>query len=102
MTKWVIFLYGLIVLILGYVGYAKGGSLISFYMGAGFGTLLMLSAGLAKRRWSVYVALALTCALSVTLALRTAATHKELPAILAVLSGAMLVFLLIRVVRWHK
>lgn len=103
-TSWTVLVYGALMLILGYMGYAKGGSIISLYAGVGFGALLMLSAILMffKLHFGSYAALLLTLGLTATFAIRYSITNKQIPAILAVLSGGMLLFLLTRAVRWKR
>ncbi|MBX7065811.1 MAG: TMEM14 family protein [Parachlamydiales bacterium] len=103
-TSWTVLIYGLLIVSLGYLGYAKGGSSVSLYMGVGFGSLLILSALLMffHIRFGAYAALFLTLALTATFGIRYSITQKQVPAILAVLSGGMLLFLLTRVVRWRK
>lgn len=103
-TSWTVLIYGLMILALGYMGYYQAGSLISLYSGVGFGVLLVLSSILMffKYRFGSYSALILTFALTGTFAIRYSMTHHGLPAILAVLSGGMLLFLLVRVVHWKQ
>lgn len=103
-TSWTVLIYGILIVLLGYLGYIKGGSIVSFYMGAGFGALLILSSILMffKLQFGSYSALILTLALTATFAIRYSTTQKQVPAILAVLSGGMLLFLLTRVVRWRR
>lgn len=102
-TSWTVLIYGLVILGLGFKGY-RAGSLISLYAGMGFGALLILSSILMffKLRFGSYAALVLTLALTATFAIRYSITHSGLPAILAVLSGGMLLFLLARVVHWKQ
>ncbi len=97
-------IYGLLLIGLGYLGYYQGHSKISLYMGAGFGGLLILSslAMFAHRKWGCYSALALTTILTITFALRYSSTGKMIPAVLSVLSGGMLLFLLALTAKWKK
>ena len=103
-TSWAVLIYGLLIFFLGYLGYYKSGSMMSLYMGAGSGSLLILSAILMffKVRFGSYAALFLTVCLAFTFAIRYSATSKGLPAILAILSGGMLLFLLARIVKWRR
>lgn len=103
-TAWSVLIYGLIIIGLGYMGYYQAGSLISLYVGCGFGGLLVLSAVLMyfKIRFGSYAALVLTLALTGTFAIRYSTTGKGLPAILAVLSGGMLLYLIARTVHWKR
>lgn len=77
---------------------------MSLYAGSGFGVLLTLSAigiffGL---RFSAGAALFLTLLLTALFALRYSTTGKSLPAVLSVLSGGMLLFLLAQAGTWKK
>src|SRR5579872_226557 len=101
-TAWAVFFYGLIITGLGYMGYSQSGSMISLYVGGGFGVLLVISSILMyfKMRAGSYAALVLTLGLTATFAIRYSMTGKGLPAILAVLSGGMLLYLLARTVHW--
>ena len=103
-TTWSVLIYGLIITGLGYMGYSQAGSLMSLYVGRAFGGLLVLSAVLMyfKFRLGSYAALLLTLALTGTFAIRYSTSGKGLPAILAVLSGGMLLFLIARTVHWKR
>lgn len=103
-TTWTVLIYGLLILGFGLLGYYKGGSAISLYTGGSFGLLLILSSVLmfCKIQSASYAALVLTLGLTFTFAIRYSMTHKGIPAILAVISGCMLLFLLARVVPWKK
>jgi uncharacterized membrane protein (UPF0136 family) len=103
-TSWAVLLYGFLIAGLGYMGYAKAGSQISLYIGSGFGGLLVLSSILMfyHIQWGAYAALLLTFTLTATFAIRYSMTGKELPALLAVLSGGMLLFLIARTFHWKR
>lgn len=103
-TSWSVLIYGLLLIGLGYWGYSQTGSQISLYMGAGFGGLLVLCSFLmfANQKMASYAAILLTLALTATFGIRYSMTHKGLPAILAVLSGGMLLFLLAQTARWKR
>lgn len=103
-TSWTVLIYGILIAALGYLGYSKGGSAVSLYAGFGFGALLALSSILMffKIRFGSYAALALTLALTATFAIRYSTTSKGMPAILAVLSAGVLLFLLARAVEWKR
>ncbi len=83
---------------LGYIGYREANSTASLVSGLVFGSLLVLSAiGMfAGQKVGGYTALGLTVLLTAVFAYRYAETGKGLPAILAVLSAGMLLFLLTR------
>lgn len=103
-TCWTILIYGIIIAIVGYIGYHQGGSKISFYMGGSLGSLLVICSllMLAKINFASYVALFTTLILTSTFAIRYSLTGKSNTAILAVLSGGMLLFLLAQSARWKK
>lgn len=103
-TCWTVLIYGFIILGLGLYGYFEKASHASLYAGTGLGILLVLSAALMFNHvlFGAYAALALTVALTATFGIRYSLTHKGVPAILAVLSGGMLFFLLTQSVKWRK
>lgn len=102
-TSWTVLIFGALIFILGLLGYIKGGSAASLYSGGAFGVLLIIAAGFmfCKKRLGFYAALFLTAALAITFVIRYFATTKQMPAILALLSGAMFLFLLTRAARWR-
>jgi len=103
-TAWTVLIYGLVIMGLGYTGYTQGKSMMSLYMGGGFGILLAISAVFMfmRKRFASYAALILTLGLTATFATRYSMTGKGLPAILAVVSGGMLLYLLARTIHWKK
>lgn len=103
-TCWTVLIYGFILMCLGYLGYHQAGSKISLYLGVGLGALLALSALLmfARQKFAAYTALFLTLALTVLFGVRYSMTGKGIPAVLAVLSGGMLLFLLAQSAKWKK
>jgi uncharacterized membrane protein (UPF0136 family) len=103
-SSWTALIYGLILIWLGYLGYHDAGSRISFYMGGGFGALMILSSLLMFRqiKFGAYSAVFLSLILTATFSLRYSLTQKELPAILSVISAGTFLFLLIRTTRWNR
>jgi uncharacterized membrane protein (UPF0136 family) len=103
-TSWSVLVYGLIIVSLGIWGYIDAGSKISFFVGGGLGLLLVLSSLLmfAKSRLGGYAAVLFTLLLTATFGIRYSITHKEMPALLAVVSGGMLLFLLGKTAKWKK
>ena len=103
-TIWFILIYGIIILVLGYIGFRDSGSLPSLYSGLVFGGLLVLSSiGMfLGQTIGAYVALGSTLLLTGVFCYRYAITGKGLPAILAVLSAGMLLFLLARFGQWKS
>jgi len=99
-----VLVYGLAMFILGLVGHWKGGSTISLIAGTGFGILLMISSLLMFRHKPVgmYGATIFTFLLTAVFGVRYTITNNHLPAILAILSGGMLLFLLVQVAKWKN
>lgn len=91
-----LFGYALLIALSGCYGYFKGGSWVSLAMGLGFGLLLFGSALLLvwKKRWGLYGALCATFILSTTFAIRYIATGRMLPALLALLSALLFLYLI--------
>jgi uncharacterized membrane protein (UPF0136 family) len=102
-TSWTVLVYGIFLVILGYLGY-NAGSLASLIGGSGFGGLMICSAFLMfyHKKIGVYSALILTLALTATFAYRYTLYGKPIPAIMAVLSGGMLLFLLAQTAKWKQ
>jgi len=103
-TSWVVLIYALLLMALGLLAYVTVGSKTSFYMGMSLGVLLIISSilmffGIKLGR---HFALAISIILTVTFAVRYSITHKEIPAVLAVLSAAFFLFLLARSVSWKR
>lgn len=97
-------IYGLFIILLGYWGYLKAISKISFYMGFCFGGLLIVCSLLmfAGKKFGGYAAIILTLVLTTTFGIRYSMTGKEVPAMMAVLSGGMLLFLLAKTAKWNR
>ncbi len=95
--------YGLLLVALGYVGYTHG-SKVSLYMGSGLGGLLILCSLVMfwGKRWGGWTALVLTAILTAVFSYRYSVVGKTIPALLAVLSGAMLLILLLRLPKWKR
>jgi uncharacterized membrane protein (UPF0136 family) len=102
-TCWTVFAYGMAMLILGIVGYWQG-SLVSLIAGAGFGILLIISSRFmfSHKMSGIYAATAFTLFLTGTFSVRYTVTQKPFPAIMAVISGGMLLFLLAQIAKWKK
>ena len=101
---WPVFIYGVLIICLGYYGYHLTGSEVSLWSGVGLGGLLMLSTliMLAGKVEGVYTALILTALLTGVFAFRYTVTSRPIPAILSVASGGMLLYLLARLANWKK
>lgn len=102
-TSGCVVVYGLILVILGYVGYTEG-SPISFYMGGGCGAALILSGAAMwmQKKWASYIALVLTALLTISFAVRYSLTSKTIPGGLAIVSAAMLIYLLAQTTKWRR
>lgn len=89
---------------IGLLGYIRTGSQVSLMSGLGFGFLLIVCslAMFAKNKLGLYVALILTLFLTATFAYRYTVTDKTIPAILAVVSGFMLLFLFVQSTKWKN
>ncbi len=89
---------------LGFYGYMEAQSKVSLFSGVGFGSLLVLSsiAMFYKAKWGGYAALSMTLLLTVIFAYRYSVTGRGIPAIMVVLSGGMLLFLLAQTTKWKK
>lgn len=94
--------YGIVILSLGCYGYYMTGSLASLLSGGISGGLLILSAlsMFAGQSLGAYTALVVTIFLTGLFSYRYALTGKGIPAILAVLSAAILLFLLAKFGKW--
>jgi uncharacterized membrane protein (UPF0136 family) len=101
-TCWIVLIYGLVLALLGYMGYHNAGSKISLFIGGGSGLLLVLSALLlfAKNQIGIYSSVFITLILAATFAFRYTINAKSVTAVLAVLSGAMLIFLFVQSLKW--
>lgn len=98
--SWPVLIYAILLMGLGYLGYQEAGSKMSLYSGVGSGAVLLICSRLmyAGNRTGAYIALMVTALLTAVFSVRYSNTGKELPAVLAVLSAGMLIFLLVRVV----
>ena len=97
-----ILVYGLLIMAFGCYGYFQGGSKISLWSGVACCGLLVLSALslFARQTLGIYVSLTVTALLTAIFSYRYAITHSSITAILAVLSGGMLLFLFARFGKW--
>jgi uncharacterized membrane protein (UPF0136 family) len=95
--SYLISLYGILILVGGFIGHAKAGSTASLVMGALFGTLLLIAAGcmFSKRlhQKGTYFALVLTLILDGFFSYRYISSMKFMPSgMLALVSlGVMLI-----------
>jgi len=103
-TTWAVLIYGLILISLGYLGFHLHGSYISLYSGVGSGIFLIISSILmrASIQLGSYLALTISLLLTVTFSIRYTVAGKGVPAILAVLSACMFLFLLSQTTKWKR
>ncbi len=103
-TCWTVLIYGLVLVGVGSWGYYAAESLVSLYSGIAFGGLLILCSSLmfSGFKFASYTALATTIALTGLFAIRYSLTGRGFPATLAVISAAMLLFLLAQMAHWKK
>ncbi len=103
-TAWTVLIYGLVIMGLGYLGYYQSHSKASLGAGLGSGAFLILSSLILfkKNRAGLWLSLGTTVLLSAIFCYRYAVTQGTLPGILALISGAMLIYLLTQSGRWKK
>jgi uncharacterized membrane protein (UPF0136 family) len=103
-TGWVLLVYGLVIIGLGYLGYHQSQSMASLKAGMGSGILLIISSFFVffKYRAGNYMGLIITFLLTAIFCYRYAVSQGSLPAVLAVMSGGMLIYLLVQVGKWKK
>lgn len=103
-TCWIVLLYGLLLMAIGVAAYLRKQSLISLIMGGGLGFVIAGSSLLlfAKKRTGIYLSVFLTLILVVTFGVRYTLHHHIVSALLCVLSGGMLLFLLAQSAKWKR
>jgi uncharacterized membrane protein (UPF0136 family) len=99
-TRWIVLIYGLLILGLGVLGYYQSHSKASLLSGLGSGSLLILCSFFQKK--GLYMSLILTTLLAAIFCYRYAATQGHIPAFLATISGGMLIYLLVQTASWRK
>ncbi len=103
-TGIIVLIYGMLLVFLGWLGYEQKGSLMSLIFGSGFGALLVICAiaMIYHKKVGAYVAVVLTLLLTGMFAYRYTVTGFTNPAILCVLSGGMLLYLLALTAKWKR
>lgn len=103
-TKWAVFLYALLILTMGLIAYFRVGSWISLLSAMTSGLLLLASSILMflRKPIGLKLATALTAMMTVVFAVRYFASDRLFPALMSVLGGAMLIFLLLHLARWRE
>ena len=98
-----VLIYGTFVALLGLYGYYNTGSMISLYTGGISGLFLLVFslAMFAQRRYGAYGALLLTLGLTGVFAYRYSISQATTPALMAVFSASMLIYLLTRLSKWR-
>jgi uncharacterized membrane protein (UPF0136 family) len=94
----IVLIYSILVLVGGWIGHLKTGSMASLISGLTAGSLLLVAAGgmFWKRRWGTYSALLLTLILDGFFTYRFLITHKFMPAGLLSLISLVVLLLLAR------
>lgn len=102
--KWSVLIYGILLIALGIAGYLEAGSIYSFVAGATAGVLLVICSALMfmNKRIGLLFATLVTLLMTGCFAYRYSVTHGLLPALLAVLSGAMLIMLFLHYAHWKR
>lgn len=91
-----VLIYALFLIVYGYIGYTKTGSLISLLSSFGFGgALLVCCFGMyLQKRWGYKAAIFLSSLLVILFSVRWILTHKTVPMVLTIASVLALFFLL--------
>ncbi len=91
------FVYGILALIGGIIGYVQASSKISLLSGSVSGLLLILAAFLQLQGqiWGLFVAAFITAALVVFFSLRLAKTRKFMPSGLMIILGVLALILMV-------
>lgn len=99
-----VLIYGILLLLLAAYGYYATQSQVSLIMGLIFGGAISLSAlaMFGQNKTGAYVAIVLTLALTIVFSIRYSSTQKEIPGIMAVISGGMLIFLFAQIGKWKS
>ncbi len=103
-TKWSVTIYAIFLIVAGVVRYLMEDSTHALIMGAATGILFLVCAGLmfAGKRIGLILATLLMVLMTGLFTSRYWITKANFPALISVLSGAMLVFLLLNLARWKK
>ena len=101
---WSVLIYGILIAALGIVAFQGKHSVVSLIMGLSFGGLLVVSSLLmfSKKKSGGTIALILTLLLTITFSYRYFASEQTMPAVLAVLSAGILLFLLASSSKWKR
>ncbi len=103
-TAWITLGYGILLIVLGYIGYAQAHSSISLRMGSICGILIIATSipMFMGRVWGLYGALLFTFLLTAGFAFHYSKVGRPIPAVMTVVSGAVLLFLLTKLGKWKK
>ncbi len=87
----ILFLFGLTLVLGGFMGWARADSLISLIMGGGFGLSLVVCGWLMLRGrvWALYAAMLITTSISALFAYRFFTTQKMMPAGMILIMGLL-------------
>ena len=94
-------IYAILLIVFGFIGFYKAGSLISLLSGGGFGVLLLAcSLGMRKNiRFCTFGALSLTTILMASFFFRALASHKIVPTVFGSLSLCVFLILFYRTMK---
>lgn len=103
-TPFLCLAYGLLILVMGFVGYASAQSNISLVMGSSFGAFMMLSAiFMFKRRIpAFYTGLCLSAILFVSFLFRYFKTHSFMTMVMSILSAFIVLWIILSIFRITK
>lgn len=98
-TPYIALVYGIVVIMLGYMGWKSVGSIASFVMGGIFGLLTVIGSLLMiqGKKWAEWVTFAFVVLLIVTFVVRFYLTHGFIPAAMSLFSALLIVLILLRI-----
>ena len=101
---WAVLVYGIFVALLGIVAYQGKHSVVALIMGGSSGVLLVIAALLmfSQKKSGSSIAIGLTLLLTITFSYRYFVSEQTTPAVLAVLSAGILLFLLASSSKWRR
>ena len=103
-TNFALFIYGVILIVGGLMGYYYANSIVSLLSGTISGIAIVICSVLmiAKKRYVEFVALALTALLTVVFAMRFSKTHAFFMIFLTLISGYITVLLLLKAFKKNR
>lgn len=100
-ASYIAFIYGIIVIMLGYMGWRNVGSIPSFVMGGGFGLLTLIGSlfMIQGKKWADWATMAFVAILMIAFAIRFYMTHSFMPAVMGLFSALLIVLILMKALR---